>query len=99
MRWNQSQSYALSVGLLADRLAGAPPLVLPESLSRPLRKDDIAGAQRALNTLGHDAGVADGVVGSRTRAALRDFQLEQGLPADGYPDPRTLEALNAAALP
>jgi membrane-bound lytic murein transglycosylase B len=99
MRWNQSQSYALSVGLLADRLAGAPPLVLPESLSRPLRKDDIASAQRALNTLGHDAGVADGVVGTRTRAALRDFQLEQGLPADGYPDPRTLEALNAAALP
>lgn len=99
MRWNQSQSYALSVGLLADRLVGAPPLLLPEAASRPLRREAIARAQGALNALGFDAGEADGVVGSRTRAALRAFQLEQRLPADGYPDTETLETLNAVALP
>jgi membrane-bound lytic murein transglycosylase B len=99
MRWNQSQSYALSVALLADRLAGAPPLPASPALSEPLRREDVASAQRALNALGHDVGAADGVVGSRTRAALREFQLAQGLPADGYPDPTTLETLNRAALP
>lgn len=99
MRWNQSQSYALSVALLADRLAGAPALAASPALSEPLRNADIASAQRALNVLGHEAGTADGVLGSRTRAALRAFQLEQGLPADGYPDPITLETLSAAALP
>ncbi|MFT7289463.1 MAG: membrane-bound lytic murein transglycosylase B [Halieaceae bacterium] len=98
MRWNQSQSYALSVGLLADRLAGAGPLVLPTAASGRLRQDAVASAQRALNALGHEVGAADGVVGSRTRAALRAFQLELGLPADGYPDPVTLKALDAAAL-
>ncbi|KGE02625.1 lytic murein transglycosylase [Pseudohaliea rubra] len=99
MRWNASQSYALAVGLLADRLAGAPPLRLPPELAEPLRKADIVGAQRALNALGLDAGAADGIIGSRTRAALRAFQLEQGLPADGYPDANTLEALQRRALP
>ncbi|MHA7814917.1 MAG: lytic murein transglycosylase [Pseudohaliea sp.] len=99
MRWNASQSYALAVGLLADRLAGAPPLRLPPGLAKPLRKTQIVDAQEALNALGLDAGTADGIIGSRTRAALRAFQLEQGLPADGYPDPATLTALERRALP
>ncbi|WP_439101627.1 lytic murein transglycosylase [Congregibacter sp.] len=99
MRWNQSLSYALSVGLLADRLAGAPPLALGEAASAPLRSADIENAQRALNALGHEAGEPDGVLGKRTRAALRAFQLENELPADGYPDARTLETLAAVTLP
>ena len=98
MRWNASQSYALAVGLLADRLAGAPPLRLAAELAAPLRKTDIVGAQEALNTLGLEAGTADGIVGSRTRAALRAFQLDAGLPADGYPDRETLDALDRRAL-
>ncbi len=99
MRWNASQSYALAVGLLADRLAGAQPLHLPPALSAPLRKADIVDAQQALNALGLDAGTADGIIGSRTRDALRAFQLDAGLPADGYPDPDTLEALERHGLP
>ncbi|WOJ94029.1 lytic murein transglycosylase [Congregibacter variabilis] len=99
MRWNHSQSYALSVGLLADRLAGAGPQLLPEETSARLLSSKIEDAQRALNALGHDAGEADGVLGSRTRAALRAFQLDHGLPADGYPNATTLETLGAVALP
>ncbi|HBO11172.1 MAG TPA: lytic murein transglycosylase, partial [Halieaceae bacterium] len=76
-----------------------PPLRLPPGLAEPLRKADIVGAQEALNALGLDAGTADGIIGSRTRAALRAFQLDAGLPADGYPDPDTLEALERHALP
>jgi len=99
MRWNQSQFYALSVGLLADRLAGAPALRLPQALSRPLRREDVETAQRGLNGLGFEAGEPDGLIGRRTRSALRAFQLQAGLPADGYLDPTTMEALNAAASP
>lgn len=96
MRWNQSQSYALSVGLLADRLAGAPGPVLPKAATTPIRRDDVAQAQRDLNALGYEAGEADGLVGRKTRAALRQFQLTVDLPADGYPDAATREALSAA---
>ena len=96
MRWNQSQAYALSVGLLADQIAGAPPLQLPEA-AQPLRRDDVEDAQRALNALGYEAGTPDGLMGRRTRAALRAYQLEQGLPADGFPGPDTLQELRVEA--
>ena len=31
MKWNRSESYALAVGLLADQIAGGPPLSRPPS--------------------------------------------------------------------
>ncbi|GAB5412861.1 MAG: lytic murein transglycosylase [Congregibacter sp.] len=97
MKWNQSQSYALSVGLLADRLAGAPAFKLPPAATTPLRREAIITAQTALNALGYDAGAPDGLVGRKTRAALREFQLARGLPADGYPGDDTLFALQKSA--
>ena len=39
--------------------------------------------QRLLAELGYDPGPADGVMGPRTRAAIRAFQTTVGLPADG----------------
>jgi membrane-bound lytic murein transglycosylase B len=99
MRWNQSQSYALSVGLLADRLAGAPALRLPDAISQPLRRQDVESAQRTLDGLGYDVGEADGVIGRRTRTALRAFQQRTGLPADGYLDQATLKALDSTGTP
>jgi len=39
--------------------------------------------QRILAELGYDPGPADGVMGPRTRAAIRAFQTTVGLPADG----------------
>ncbi|MBN7797825.1 lytic murein transglycosylase [Parahaliea mediterranea] len=97
MRWNQSQSYALSVGLLADRLAGAPPADYGDPETPPLPIAELKHAQQALLDRGLDPGPLDGVLGSRTRAALRAFQLEVRLPADGYPDAATLNALRADA--
>ena len=43
--------------------------------------------------MGFDPGTPDGVLGSRTRAALRAFQRTAGLPADGYPNIELLETL------
>ena len=90
MRWNNSESYALAVGLLADRIAGMRPLLNPPSLSEPaLSKQALWSIQSRLNELGYDAGKPDGVMGPNTRAALRAFQQASGLVADGYPDPDT----------
>jgi membrane-bound lytic murein transglycosylase B len=99
MRWNQSQSYALSVGLLADQLVDMPPLKDTVFHEQTLAKADLETAQAKLNALGYAAGEPDGILGSRTRAALRAFQLDNALPADAYPDPTTLAALKAHALP
>jgi type II secretory pathway predicted ATPase ExeA len=45
--------------------------------------NNIALAQSRLNALGYKAGAVDGVVGPRTRAAIRRFQADAGLPVDG----------------
>lgn len=91
MRWNRSELYAIAVGHLADRIAGAGTLGAALGSEAPLRNADIADAQATLNTLGFDAGAVDGVLGSGTRNALRDYQLANQLIADGYPNPQTLE--------
>lgn len=93
MRWNRSELYAIAVGHLADRIAGAGTLRAGAGDQQPLQKADIEQAQNALNALGYDAGPVDGVLGSATRRALREFQLANNMIADGYPNPSTLEVI------
>jgi hypothetical protein len=52
--------------------------------------------QRALASLGFSAGKADGVYGSATTSALKQFQRSAGLTADGILGPATLRALVTA---
>ncbi len=56
----------------------------------------IAGVQRLLTLLGHDAGSVDGAGGPRTRRAIEDFQERAGLPVDGEATAELLERLVAA---
>lgn len=95
MGWNRSEYYALAVGHLADRIAGAgglqnPP---PEDLPR-LSREDIEALQAALNQRGYDSGTPDGILGPATRSAIRAFQKDQKRIADGYPDPGLFDALD-----
>lgn len=94
LRYNNSTSYALAVGLLAQRLQGAPPLQAnwPKD-ERPLGRSERIALQEALNAKGYSAGPADGIIGANTRRAVRAFQQSQGLPADGYPTPALLQQL------
>ena len=82
--WNRSQLYALSVGYLGDRIKGQSRL-RAKPLDEPLlSKEDILSIQETLNILGYYAGVADGVLGPKTREAARQFQSDIGMVADGY---------------
>lgn len=93
MRWNRSESYALSVGYLADRIGGAGTLDNMPSEDVQIRIADIQLMQEQLNALGYDSGKPDGVMGSQTRSALREYQRNEGLIPDGFPDPGTLSSL------
>ncbi|MFW5969444.1 MAG: lytic murein transglycosylase [Halofilum sp. (in: g-proteobacteria)] len=95
MRWNQSEFYALSVGHLADRLAGSSGLTNPPPGNAPrLTRDDVIALQERLNENGFDAGAADGIPGTQTRAAIRKFQQEQDMIADGFVSREVLERLS-----
>jgi len=59
-----------------------------ESASGTLRN-----AQAKLNSLGYEAGVADGLMGRKTADALRAFQRDQNLPQSGRLDAATAQAL------
>ena len=83
-RYNNSVSYALAIGLIADGVAGKPPLVATWPNDGPLTREQRVGAQTALTKMGYDTQGVDGVIGSNTRAALRRWQAANGRTADGY---------------
>lgn len=68
--------------------------VLFYSPGKSMAGDDVGALQRRLLELGFDCGKPDGVFGGQTSAALRDFQRNTGLPADGTCGPGTFKALS-----
>lgn len=94
MRYNPSVNYAIGVGYLSDRLAGGPPIrgsFGPDATG--LTQAERRRLQARLNALGYDVGTPDGVVGTRTEAAIRDYQRDQGLEVTGQPSPALLARL------
>ena len=54
-------------------------------------------AQEKLSAAGHDAGAADGKMGPKTQAALKEFQQSKGLQASGQLDQKTVAALGVSS--
>ncbi len=64
----------------------APAALSPEQVRR---------VQQRLAEADHDPGPVDGIMGRKTREALRAFQQARGLEPTGEPDERTLTELGA----
>jgi len=98
LKYNNAASYALAVSLLADRMAGASPVShsWPRE-ERALSRDERIRFQADLQKLGFDPGAPDGVLGRKTRAALRQYQKVKSLPADGFPTASLLQMLDTEA--
>lgn len=93
-RYNNSDSYALAVGHLADRIIGGGSFATPwPAGDYALTKAQKAELQTLLGRAGFDVGSPDGVVGPKTRAAALAYQTRMGLPADGYISGRLLDTL------
>ena len=85
MGWNRSESYAITVGRLADRIAGAGPLSKTPPQAPRLNRDQVTRLQKILNEQGFDAGEEDGLMGPGTRKAIARYQQANELVADGFP--------------
>jgi N-acetylmuramoyl-L-alanine amidase len=62
-----------------------------------LRGDDVSELQSRLNSLGFDAGKVDGIFGSKTQAAVLEFQRNRTLAEDGMSGPEVLTELRLVA--
>ena len=92
--YNAAESYSLAIASLADRLAGGGPFVTPwptddPGLSRAQRRQ----VQTLLAQHGYDVGEPDGAIGTKTKAAIADFEGKKGLAQDGRASRKVLEAL------
>lgn len=98
LAYNNAISYALAICELSKRFTGGPAFVKPwprdeaPILSRTYRME----LQTLLNKQGFDVGEPDGVLGKKTREAIRAFQKKIGVPADGFATMPLLESLRKA---
>jgi membrane-bound lytic murein transglycosylase B len=96
-QYNNSDSYAMSVALLGERIAGRIPIraAWPAGF-RLLDAPDRIKLQTLLRDRGFYKDKIDGRFGPVARDAIHRFQLSVGLaPADGFASARVLEALRS----
>lgn len=98
--YNAAESYALAIAHLSDRMGGGEPFVTAwptddAGISRAERRE----LQQLLLSRGHDIGVADGMIGEKSRAAIRLEQTRLGLKVDGRGGQKILRALQAEQQP
>ncbi|MEM8813124.1 MAG: lytic murein transglycosylase [Pseudomonadota bacterium] len=92
LEWNKSFVYSTTAAYLATRLggaqrynAGSPDPALSDGQMRQL--------QQKLQARGHDVGKVDGILGAKTRQAVRTEQSRLGMPADAWPTSGLLNRL------
>ena len=96
-RYNNSNSYAMAVGHLADRILGE----LPFQREWPrgpgaLKLKDKVEVQKLLNQIGYDVGEPDGIIGPNSRKSIRKYQIILGLTPDGLANKEFLIELRKA---
>ncbi|SPL72564.1 lytic murein transglycosylase [Acinetobacter stercoris] len=92
--YNAAESYALAIAHLSDRLQGKGEFVTPwptddAGTSRAERRE----IQQYLLQKGYDIGEADGLVGDKTRQAIRQEQSKLGLNPTGRAGQKILRTL------
>ncbi len=92
LKWNNSFIYAVTAAYLATRLSGAKTYSL-EKAESIIDFEKIQALQVYLKSIGEDVGDIDGILGAKTRDAVRKIQLFLGLDADSWPTNELLQML------
>ncbi|WP_222708441.1 peptidoglycan-binding domain-containing protein [Alkalisalibacterium limincola] len=92
--YNPSVNYALAIALLSDQIAGGPGIQAAwptddPPISRVQRRE----LQQLLLDRGHDIGAVDGIIGARSREAVKLEQERLGHEVSGRAGMKILDAL------
>jgi peptidoglycan hydrolase-like protein with peptidoglycan-binding domain len=92
--YNAAESYGLAIAHLSDRLRGGAPFATPwptddPGLSRAQRRE----LQTLLSLRGHDIGTVDGMLGDKSRTAIKAEQSRLGHEVNGRGGQKLLKAL------
>ncbi len=97
-RYNNSDVYALAIGILSDKMHGGGQIRAkwPEQATQPSREDRIA-LQKKLASLGYKVRNFTGHLDFDLRDHIRTEQVKLGMLPDGHPSPEFLQKLGAKA--
>jgi lytic murein transglycosylase len=95
-QWNQSLVYTTTAAYYATRLAGAPRYDKGRANIPEYDLNTTKQLQSLLSRQGYDVGEQDGIMGEKTRQAVRDAQVKYGLPADSYPTDALFQRLRGS---
>jgi lytic murein transglycosylase len=95
LQWNQSLMYSLTAAYYATRLDGAPAMQRGSANIPKISFEESRELQQILQRRGYDVGRIDGVLGLKSRSAIRDVQVKLGLPADSWPTAELMQRLRS----
>lgn len=87
MIWNRSENYALTIGILADYVNNElPHSAINNAQQYKLTDKDVKEVQAFANKLLRTKLKEDGILGPKTKKAVKRLQAKAGMHQDGYPD-------------
>ena len=93
-QYNTSDAYAMSVAVLAERIAGREIPIKPWPRVAPLSTAEVKAMQQILTQKGYYSGTIDGKLGRTSRNAIHALQIAEGVqPADGFATKEVLARL------
>lgn len=93
MRWNNSTLYALSVGILSEKINSEKFVIHHKRINDHFSRADIKIMQKKLAKKGYYKGAIDGILGKGSKKALQEYQKKIHMPQDGYPNKDLYERL------
>jgi lytic murein transglycosylase len=98
--YNAAESYALAIAHLSDRLRGAGTFQTAWPTDDPgTSRAERREIQQALLDRGYEIGEVDGLIGAKSREAIRDFQKSNGMVVNGRAGQQVLKALRQPVKP
>ena len=92
--YNAAESYGLAIAHLSDRLRGGQPFVTPWPTDDPgIARAERRELQTLLAARGHDIGEIDGMLGEKSRVAIKLEQSRLGQTVNGRGGLKVLQAL------